>query len=140
MKYEVGSVEHGMISGPFGENRTEEGVFQRAQPVEIIRDRSCILRDGDGIRLQWPETTWRCLFATVEDSIFDPPTRENYNHHTRTVDLLKCAGPFKDHPYLVDIIRLLPVAVVGGLAWFRKQKEKSDNHTKAMSKTGNRRT
>jgi hypothetical protein len=118
MHYKIGSVLHGMISGPFGGNRSKTGSFERVYPVEIMRDRSHVLRDGDGKRLDWPEKDWERLLASVQDMFLHPPTRKRYDYRPATkTELLKSVGPFKDHPYLVDMARWVPWVAGAGWAW-----------------------
>ena len=107
-----------MISGPFGGNRSKTGSFERVYPVEIMRDRSHVLRDGDGKRLDWPEKDWERLLASVQDMFLHPPTRKRYDYRPATkTELLKSVGPFKDHPYLVDMARWVPWVAGAGWAW-----------------------
>jgi hypothetical protein len=115
--YHVSSVYHGMVSGPYGGNWSPKGSFEQVQPVELMRDRSNILRDGDGKRLEWPEQDWRKILAGMQDFFLHPPTRKRYERSTPKTELLKSVGPFKDHPYLVDMARLIPWVAGAGWVW-----------------------
>jgi hypothetical protein len=115
--YHISSVSHGMISGPYGGNWSPNGSFERVYPVELMRDRSNILRDGDGKRLEWPEQDWRKILAGMQDFFLHPPTRKRYDRSTPKTELLKSVGPFKDHPYLVDMARWIPWVAGAGWMW-----------------------
>lgn len=122
MQYKIGSVLHGMISGPYGGNWSGEGSFERVRPLEIMRDRSYILRNGDGERLEWPEQEWKKILAEVQDMFLHPPTRKRYDRSTNTTELLKKVGPFQDHPYIVDIARIVPWVAGAGWLWLAGSK------------------
>lgn len=106
-----------MVSGPYGGNWSPKGSFERVTPVELMRDRWNILRDGDGKRLEWPEQDWRKILAGMQDFFLRPPTRKRCDRSTPKTELLKSVGPFRDHPYLVDIARWIPWAAGAGWMW-----------------------
>jgi hypothetical protein len=68
----------GMIKGPWGVTRSN-GTSKLLHPTELIRDNQ-VWRDGDGQRIDRPESTWDRMLDDLTDTLFGRPSGQTFSY------------------------------------------------------------
>lgn len=94
--YKPSRLASGMIRGPYG-LKIFNGKSKLLEPIELIRDRHGVWRDGNGYRLELPKSTFRLLKAELRD-FFDRTSREDFDYRVPAWKLFKLVGLDKAIP------------------------------------------
>jgi hypothetical protein len=119
-KVKVESGAYGMIKGLYGVNSIN-GDVECLRPMELIKDKSGIWRNGDGARLEQPKSSTSRFWMGIED-LFGGASRESFRYHLPTWQLVELAGkkaPLLGYPVALLIkepVVLMTIAGVAGIA------------------------